>query len=250
MIKEKLYKEIRNDLPLELQEMIESVLEMSSPESIFLYGSRSRTDFLPTSDYEVGVFYNEENMADELTLHSNLTPEKRFRIYPYNIADFTSGVFDLPFETSIFLRIVGMSGKTIWGEEVIEKMKLPPITIVSIMREIKFQIGRASDAIVCDRRGDNEFSAELFYKSCLLGTRDLVILNTRRFPVSYKEILADSMALDLCEYANLPLKAYNSRLNKQVDSADLLSNIWYLNRYIEKQIMDTYKKSGDMILVL
>lgn len=38
-----------------LNPIIKSINDLCNPISIFLYGSRSRTDFLSDSDYEIGV---------------------------------------------------------------------------------------------------------------------------------------------------------------------------------------------------
>lgn len=232
-----------------IESLISRITTLFSPLSIFLYGSRARDDYLPDSDYEIGVLFSAADMIDESALQGAINADKQYRIYPYEVNSFISGDFDLPFEITIFLKKVSLRGRTIWGKKVIESMETPPVTVVSVMRDIKFQIGRASDAVVCGNLGYDAMASQLFFKSCLLGSKDLIILETRTFPVSYKEILASSKNLNLEEYAGITDKAYLSRTEKVFKNGDLLKNIWFLNRLVERRIIDFYRKNGDAILI-
>lgn len=237
------------NLPASLVRTIEVIRTQSRPISIFLYGSRARNDFLQQSDYELGVFYAKEEMISEETLHSMAELPNEYHIYPYEIKSFIAGTLNIPFEESIFIKSMVTCGKTISGEQTIENIDPPPIKVVSLLREIKFQLGRASDAIVCFGSGDKELSARIFMKSCLWGTRCLVILKTGCFPVSYSEIVEKSLSLDLEEYAEMPQKGLVAREIGKIEKSDLLRNVWYLNRLIERQILDLYQKAGDQILI-
>lgn len=232
-----------------IKKIIDRTLEYFAPLSIFLYGSRARDDFLPCSDYEIGVLFDEYNMVDECKLQDAVQFDSQFRIYPYELNSFTSGNFDLPFETAIFLKKVAFRGITIWGEKIIENMTTPPVTVTSIMRDIKFQIGRASDAIVCGNGGHSKIAAQLFYKSCLLGCKDLIILETRTFPISYKEILYSSKSIELREYKGITDKAYKARVDGTFIRKDLLDNVWFLNKFIERRILEAYREMGDAVLI-
>ncbi len=232
-----------------IKKIIDRVIEHFSPLSIFLYDSRARDDFLPCSDYEIGVLFDKDNMVDECRLQETINADSQFKIYPYELESFISGNFDLPFETAIFLKKVAFRGATLWGDKVIENMQTPPVTVTCVMRDIKFQIGRASDAIVCGNSGYNKIAAQLFFKSCLLGCKDLVILEARTFPVSYKEILYSSKGIDLGEYIGITEKAYKARVSGVFEKNDLLTNVWFLNKFVERRIIETYRKIGDAVLI-
>jgi len=238
-------------LPL-IQETIEKIGKISTPESIFLYGSRARDDFLPSSDYEIGVLYDADNMVEEEILKNELNCAEQFRFYPYEINSFVSGIFDIPFEATIFLRTISLGSKTIWGRQIVEKMTPPPITVVSLMREIKFQLGRASDAIVCAKNGSSRLTSNLFFKSCLCGTRVLIILTIKTFPLSYPDIVRCSKEISFGKYEGIVEKSYRSRLFPEtncVTEKDLLLNVWYLNKFVERQITDLFNKEGNVILI-
>ena len=232
-----------------IKKIIDRVVEHFSPLSIFLYGSRARDDFLPCSDYEIGVLFDKKNMVDEGKLQDTIKADAQFRIYPYELELFISGDFDLPFETAIFLKKTAFRGITLWGDKIIENMQTPPVTVTCIMRDIKFQIGRASDAIVCGNSGYDKIAAQLFFKSCLLGCKDLVILETRTFPISYKEILYSSKGINLKEYSGITDKAYKARVDGTFNRKDLLNNVWFLNKFVERRIIKTYRKIGDAVLI-
>lgn len=232
-----------------IKKIIDRVVEHFSPLSIFLYGSRARDDFLPCSDYEIGVLFDKKNMVDEVKLKEVVNTDSQFKIYPYESESFISGDFDLPFETAIFLRQITFGGITLWGNKIIESMQIPPVTVICIMRDIKFYIGRASDAIVCGNSGYNKIASQLFFKSCLLGCKDLIILETGIFPISYKEILHISKSIDLKKYSGITDKAYKSRVDGIFTQKDLLDNVWFLNKFVERRIIETYRKTGDAVLI-
>lgn len=238
------------ELPDELKEII-GKLEKLHPVSIFLYGSRSRNDFLVNSDYEIGVFFSASNMVDEDTLRQLIAPDSNhYHIYPYEVSSFEGCRLSIPFEESIFVRSVILSGKTLWGKVLIENIVCPPITVVSLAREVKFQIGRASDALVCYRQGYTKIAAHLFVKSCLWGTRCLIILRQCHFPITYHEVVKCASDLSLKEYGALPMLALTGRQTGiGIDKKILLDNIWYLNRLVESQIMDLYRGKGDVVVL-
>jgi predicted nucleotidyltransferase len=232
-----------------IEGIIRKIATLFSPLSIFLYGSRAGDDFLPTSDYEIGILFSADKMIDEVTLQNAIKADKQYRIYPYEVVSFIAGEFDLPFETAIFLKKMSLGAKTIYGEYIVENMINPPITVSSVMRDIKFHIGRASDAIVCSNKGYNDLAAHLFLKSCLLGTTDLIILEKRICPISYKNVWLTSNGLDLKEYGGITDRAYLARTAGTFEKDDLLNNVWFLNRLVERRIVDFYRKEGDIILI-
>jgi predicted nucleotidyltransferase len=233
-----------------LDEFLDKILSFSKPTSIFLFGSRARNDYLEDSDYEVGILYESKELVSENILRSRISSDKRYRFYPYEIDSFVRGTLDIPFESTIFLRGISLQGKTLRGEKIIESFSPPPITVVGLLREIKFQLGRASDAIVLHKSGESRLASELFYKSCLLGTRDLIILLDKRFPLSYMDIGESAGNLALGEFKDLVNSAYKVRIGAEVNAENLISNVWYLNRFVERQIWQTYRNQGDRILIV
>ncbi|MEM2089770.1 MAG: hypothetical protein QXL88_01615 [Candidatus Pacearchaeota archaeon] len=99
------------------------------------------------------------------------------------------------FSKKIYLRELILAGKTISGEKVIEKMKPPPITIIDLIQDLGFDLGYALASVVSHRNGDKITASTEFYKSCLFGTRTLIILKLRVFPLTYNEILKNSKKL-------------------------------------------------------
>jgi hypothetical protein len=235
-------------LPERLAGVIQLITLKTRPVSIFLFGSRARDDFLDLSDYEFGVLYAKDQIPAEVDFR-NLITQAGCGFYHYEIDAFILGTLDLPFEQSIFIRSAIIGGKTVWGEQIIELMEYPPITVVSLMREIKFQLGRASDALVCFQLGHISTSARLFMKSCLWGTRCLSILKSKDFPISYLAVIEAARKLDLGEYGDLPKKALSARLSSEVEKPDLFRNVRYLSRFIERQILAAYRSSGDCFLL-
>lgn len=65
-----------------VKDVLEKIYKNTSPVSIFLYGSRARTDFKPDSDYEVGVLYFKDKKIrrSELAKMHNI---KGLNIYPF-----------------------------------------------------------------------------------------------------------------------------------------------------------------------
>ncbi len=234
----------------EIDEILDKIESFSNPVSIFLYGSRARNDYLDSSDYEIGVLYEKDKIIDEKTLNLKLACDDKYRIYPYEINEFLLGQLDIPFESSIFLRMVALKGLTLRGQKIIESFSPPAITLVSLLRDIKFQLGRASDSIILSRLGESAMSTKLFYKSCLWGTRNLIILLNNKFPVSYVDINEAASLIDLGEFKKIVDSAYKARIGGEVVFEDLISNVWYLNRFVEKQLLQHYQSFGDKNLIL
>ena len=82
-----------------------------------------------------------------------------------------------------------------------------------------------------------------------MGCRDLIILETGTFPVSYKEILYNSKEIDLKKYNGITGKAYRARIDGVFAKKDLLNNVWFLNKFVERRIIETYREIGDAVLI-
>ena len=76
-------------MDIELKELVEKIETKFNPVSIFLYGSRARTDFLERSDYEVGVLYTKDKKISRVEL-KELNPNKNINTYPFEHESFVN----------------------------------------------------------------------------------------------------------------------------------------------------------------
>lgn len=217
-------------------------------ESAFLYGSRAREDYLKNSDYEIGVLFSEKDYLSRSKLKVIFEKYKDFNIYPFEYEKFIKGEINTPFQKNIYLKEIIEEGKTIAGDEIIENMKSPKICVLDIIQDIRFNIGRSLDSVICEREGSNEIAVSIFSKACLFGTRDLIILKLKRFPVSYDKIYELSKELNLGEYKKVVENAYKIRKGEKIQKNNLFKNISYLNQFVEKEIIALYKKQGNKII--
>ena len=218
-------------------------LRKLKPKSAFLYGSRAREDYLKNSDYEVGVLFSKKDYLSRSKLKVIFEKYKDFNIYPFEYEKFIKGKVDTPFQKNIYLKEIIEKGKTIVGDEIIENMKSPEICVLDLVQDIRFNIGRSLDSVICKREGSNKIATSIFSKSCLFGTRDLIILKFKKFPVSYDEVYKLSKKLNLGEYEKVVENAYGIRKGEKVQRNNLFKNISYLNQFVEKEIVDFYKKT-------
>jgi len=224
-------------------------LKKLNPKAAFLYGSRARKDYLKNSDYEIGVLFSKKEYLSRSRLKTIFKKYKNFNIYPFEYEKFKKGEIDTPFQKNIYLKEIIEKGKTIVGSEVIENTKAPKIQIIDIIQDIRFNIGRSLDSIICEREGNSKIATSIFSKSCLFGTRDLIILELKKFPVSYDEIYKLSKKLNLREYKKVVENAYEIRKGGKIQKKYLFENISYLNQFVEKKIVTSYKKYTNKIVI-
>ena len=232
-----------------LEKITVKLIEICNPVSVFVYGSRARNDFSEKSDYEIGVLIPKKRYVRRSKIKKAILL-KSVSIYPFEYEDFKRGKLDTPFNPSLFLRELLISGKTIYGKDILRKMKLPAIKVVDIIQDLRFNLGYAFAAMHSFRNGDKFTASYEFYKSCLYGTRCLEILKLKKFPSGYKEIKNLSKKLRLKEYESLIEKAYKVRIGKnKLEEDNIFQNISYLNEMVEREIMKFYSKNGNKILI-
>ncbi|MFH1325159.1 MAG: nucleotidyltransferase domain-containing protein [archaeon] len=232
-----------------LKEVLDLLNKNFKPKSVFLYGSRARKDFTAKSDFEMGVLFSKENYTERERI-KNIVNKKNFSVYPFEYESFISGKIDTPFQKKIYLRELILTGKTISGEKVIEKMKAPQISIIDLIQDLRFNLGYALASMHSHRNGDKISASLEFYKSCLFSTRDLEILKFRTFPTNFNEILNLSNKLNIGEYQKLVEKAFNIRKeNAEYEEKDIFLNISYLNKFIEPVLLKLFKEKGNAILL-
>ncbi|MBS3165863.1 nucleotidyltransferase domain-containing protein [Candidatus Woesearchaeota archaeon] len=232
-----------------MEEVVKLLIKHFKPISIFLYGSRARTDFLKRSDFEIGILFSKDNYVGRSEI-KKVVSKKGFNIYPFEYEEFLQGKIDTPFQKKIYLRELILAGKTLYGEKVVEKMKAPQISIIDLIQDLRFNLGYALASIISHRNGDKVTASTEFYKSCLFATRTLIILKLRVFPLTYDEILKKSKQIDLGEYKELVEKAYKVRNGKsEYEDTRLFQNISYLNEFIEPLLLESFEKNSNLTLI-
>jgi len=231
-----------------LEAIIKVITEKFDPVSIFLYGSRARTDSLSQSDYEVGVLYKRDKKISRSEL-KEINPYKDVALYPFEYEDFLDYKIDTPFPENIYFRELIEAGKTLYGEKVIENLEPPKITTLDLLQRIRFDTGFALAAILSKRNGDKITAATEFPKSCLFGVRCLIILDAKNFPLTYDDIYAQSKKLNLGEYREVVEHAFAVRKGEEIEENFLYRNVSLLNKIIKNRILESLRKDGDKVLI-
>lgn len=225
------------------------LLEFTKARSVFLYGSRAMADFYGESDYEIGVLMDRDKYLGRSEIRKTFNIPG-VNIFPFYLDNFIQNNPDTPFVKSIYIREIILAGKTITGENIIENLKAPEIKVLDVIEDLRFNLGYSLAATHSYRNGDNETASLHLAKSCLFGTRDLIILKLQQFPVSYNEILEASKKIDLQVYSELPEYCYKLRKREvEIDDKNLFKNISYLNQFIENQLLEFYEKNGNVVLI-
>jgi len=206
-----------------------------SPTSIFLYRSSARSDQAPSSDIEIGVVFEDESFLGRSTLDS-LGPTAR--AYPYRLGALRGDrPIETPFQREVFLRDLATSARTIFGQQIVEHIIPPPITVLSATEELRFNIGRALAALLSFRSGDMPTAIDGFSKSCLLGTRVLAMVDNGVFPATYSAIGAESRELDLGRFDEVVHHALELRhAVVPLDRGLVYDNLDYLSAWIDGRL--------------
>ncbi len=230
-------------------QIAETIFKFTNAKSIFLYGSRARADFYNESDYEIGVLMDRDNYVGRAKIKS-FVDEKEVNIFPFHLEDFIVYNPDTPFQKSIYMREIIEAGRTLLGEKIVENMKVPEIKLLDFVQDVRFNLGYALAATHSHRNGDNATACLHFVKSCLFGTRSYIALKTGKFIISYDDILSASKELGLNEYKDLPQYACDIRQREsKIDEQKLFQNISYLNKLIEKELLDCLNDKGNIVLI-
>lgn len=232
----------------ELKELVGKIETAFNPVSIFLYGSRARTDFLERSDYEIGVLYQKDRKISRVEL-KGLNPNKSINLYPFEYESFINYKIDTPFPESIYFRELIQGGKTIAGKEVVEQLVPPPITVIDLLQRIRFDSAFALSAVLSQRQNDLVTSSTEFTKSCLFGLRCLIILEKRKFPLTYNDIYYTGMTMDLGEYVEVVKHAMEVRKGADPQELMLYKNISFLNKMVRDKILSKFQLEGDIIVL-
>lgn len=227
--------------------ILETIFEKTKPISIFLYGSRARSDFKKDSDYEIGIIYDKNKTSrSELAKMHTL---KNLVIYPFLLAEIKNYDLDTPFPKAIYLKELIETGKTILGEKILENMVPPKITTIDLIERTAFDIATAMAAIRSFRNKDF-ISTSINFKSALFGARVLEILKLKKFLYTYDEIYQVSKELDLeQEYRELLDSAMKIRNKGKIEERYLYKNISFLNQVVMREVKKDYYKNGDRLIL-
>lgn len=231
-----------------ISETIEKIGRELDPVSMFLYGSRARTDYSEGSDYEIGVLYSRDKKISRTQLKS-LSSLKNAYFYPFEYESFLNYNIDTPFTESIYFRdIIGM-GKTLFGKNIIENLKPPSISALDLLEEVRFESGLALASVFSFRRNDMDTSKEEFSKSCLFGLRCLVILEVKQFPYSFEQIHRSFSLLKIDAYKDLINNAFEIRKGGEMQEHYVYQNISFLNQVVKRKILEKIRAEGSPALI-
>lgn len=226
-----------------------SGIESFNPESVFLYGSRARTDHLKISDHEVGVLFPADRYVGRSELAKAIGREG-YSIYPFRLEDFIAGKIDTPFQRAIYMRELVEGGKTIAGKPIIEGLRPSEIKTLDLLQRINFDLGYALAAVMAERNGDNVSAGQEFAKSCLFGIRCLEILQLRQFPLTYDEIYELSSQVTPAEYQQVVDAAFKARqTHEPVPSNLLFKNISLLNQVVQPALLSSFEQQGNSVVL-
>ena len=219
--------------PQSILDALERIFVETKPVSIFLYGSRARNDFLTTSDYEIGILYKEENRPSRVELES-LYDSSTMRVYPFVYEDFIQGNLDTPFPKKHYLMELSYFGKTIAGEDCLQRI-FRSIARIDWLELVYFELGYATSALLSYRNNDLITASTTFHKSVLFGARAYLYAISKQFPGSYSDI-ANAFYIVSNEidekYVNLVRSAIAVRSGEQIDKLMLYTNISFLNKLV------------------
>ena len=235
-------------LTTEVGQALDKIYRETSPLSIFVYGSRSRTDFRPDSDYEIGVLYPTERMQKRSKLMS-MHQVKEMVIYPFSADELAKYNIDTPFPQALYLRDLITTSKTVFGEEVLEKMEVPEIRTTDLLESASFEVATAFCAVRSYRTGDLK-TATINYRSALFGARILEILALQKYPTTYDAMveLAGSLVLKP-EYYQLLANVKATRTGVAIEEGLLFTNISFLNQEVLGGVRRELQANGDKVVL-
>jgi len=230
---------------IDIRKVAEEIYKEFRPISVFLYGSRARTDFKDDSDFEVGVVQNKQGDIARITLNE-FVKNKNILVYPFVKSELENYSLNTPFQKDIYMYELIKVGKTLAGEKFIENLTSPKITTISLIETLGFELGQALAAIFASRQNDEVNSSMEFAKSCLYGTRVLEIFGLTKFAFTFDEIYELSKEIDLENYREVVDYAFEIRKNNSRPKEELLyKNIGYLNKLIRDRIIEDFKEKGN-----
>lgn len=235
-------------IPRDISTVLDHIESKAKAVSIFIYGSRARTDYKEGSDYEIGILFKRDSKWSRAQL-ATLHQRAGLNLYPFVLEDFLEYKLDTPFPKAIYIRELISSARTVRGEAIVEQMENPEIKLSDTMEEVMYALARSIGAVLSSRRGDLITTSIQFVKSNLFGTRALLIAEQSAFPISYDEIYKAAQELDLDNDSKTVIKhAIDVRKGKMLNPEFMYKNISYLNQIVYPKIKSRLA-NGDSVLL-
>lgn len=229
--------------------ILKNIFDDLKPISIFLYGSRSRNDFLQNSDYEVWILFDDEKYISRWELSSKYDWEN-IQIYPFRISDFSKQNIDTPFPKGIYFYELSKSAQTLFWDKIVENINWVELRVIDLLLRVRFDIWVAMMWVLSLRQKDNDTAAQWLIKSCLYWLKVLEILQLSIFPNGYDDVYTYSNQLELWKYRNFIEVVYTARKQWTIpDEKYFYKNISFLNNYVEKILLDYYQEHGDIVIL-
>lgn len=237
------------DFPNDIQVIINKIEEEAKPISIFIYGSRARTDFKDDSDYEVGVIFNSEKRWERLKL-AKLHNNSNVNIYPFVLEELQKYRIDAPFPKAVYLKELVEESVTVAGKKVIQQLQSPEIKLSDLVEVITFETAYALGALLSTRRNDLFTASIQFNKAIFFAVRALVMLESGKFPLTYREIYGESKNLSfLDDNAKKVINHANDvRNGKSIDQELVYKSFKFLNQIAYARIKEQLKINDRVIL--
>lgn len=237
-------------LPAEIQKTIIEIYNKTSPETIFLYGSHARGDFIKESDYEIGILYKSEQRVrreDLAAMHSI----QNLHLYSFPLQEFILYDVQIPFTRAIYFRELLEKGAiTVLGKSILENMKPPHILMSDILEELSFDKARALSAMLSFRRNDMYSASDHLIKSCLYASKMYLLLEKGTFISRYDEILKHIQASSI-EQNYLLLIEYVLQIRSKkipLDLKKIYENISY-SESVFRQAEKKFKNENDITVI-
>lgn len=219
---------------MDIKEVIQ-LLQSFAPVSIFVYGSRSANCENEQSDYEIGVVFREDNYVGRSIIKQKIADDN-YSIFPFRENDLLAGEIDTPFQKNIFLNsLIEGNAKTIFGKRIVENLPKRKISVIDLLMDSSFNLGYATAAVRVMKEGNINLANDLFCKSILYSTRNLIFFKKAKFIVGYENIYKESKKLALPEEYEKLLEvaiALRRQQDVSVDSSVYFKNITYINKFI------------------
>lgn len=197
--------------------------------SVFVYGSYARNSSI-ANDCEMGVLLDDTVGADYLNEFGKDYNTDLIKFFPFSIEEFVQYNITTTFTKNIFYNELLHDAYTVYGEDTVESLESPEITLEVLKRDIGFQIGQAFSGLKSYRRDHLELATDLVYKSGLFGARLKHYAETGEFITGYKNI-AVHMENDLLSQL-LQLRTSESMITEEL----VYNTLSYLRGDVEQSI--------------
>lgn len=226
----------KNVVPKYIEEVLEKIIKLSKPVSIFLYGSMTRGDFENDSDYEIGIVFKEAEKLSRQEI-KKMNKYDNVKIYPFVYEELIKGEIDTPFPKYFYLRTILETGIDLFGEKIRNIIYLSKLCKQDMYESMGFCLGRAYSAIISSRQNDLESMRDGFTKSGLYGLQLLIIAKKGEFVSSYIELIKKSKEFIPNEFNELIKNIVESRKGiSVVQTPFLYKNISFLNKVVLRAI--------------